>query len=563
MLLPDQTYEQACLRNQQDHHRLTRLRPPPATGYDVDVVVDDNDEDDEFARLLALKKLEACARAAGVLTSNELAKCTGATDGSGSSSGVGSAGDASGHSRRSQTQTQLDVRLPSVATKRGEGKPPYGGRGEEDLTLMYLDVESVSVWSNSGQLRPASAMQGQRGVPAETGENGGTPVVAAGSNKTDRGIGLGSGSSPCTSSLSYSSDSSDDEDTGVAPKRIAREEKEHHRPSNEGPPAGDHTTDPMTERCDDYDKTSDFFNNIPEFQGEALGPFSLAGKQNRPEPEPEPDPDWASIRTNVDILRACELFLVRHRIRPDFFNSQRFFLFSSDPSASAPASFPLSRCSRTPITVRKPKSASPSVQRPASRAQGPLQVGSGRQAVTTDAQPPPQPPPTDRNGPGPIYSVPNRAGKKRRPNAGKSKLLVPFHWLQAAPDIHPYHSVVLLCSGTFWHKLARTGGRPDGRNRLVPGAPRTNLRRESRYQCLAHQVGVARCAPSRPSKWPQLPDDVINYRQRSDGSWTMRRAICLSVACRPHTDTRTRSAYHLGRIHTPVLESPEFCGDLT
>uniref|UniRef100_A0A182HRF0 Uncharacterized protein n=1 Tax=Anopheles arabiensis TaxID=7173 RepID=A0A182HRF0_ANOAR len=62
---------------------------------------------------------------------------------------------------------------------------------------------------------------------------------------------------------------------------------------------------------DDYDKTSDFFNNIPEFQGEALGPFSIANKGT--------EPDWGSIRTNVDILRACELFLMRHRMRPDFF----------------------------------------------------------------------------------------------------------------------------------------------------------------------------------------------------------------------------------------------------
>uniref|UniRef100_A0A182F1G6 Uncharacterized protein n=1 Tax=Anopheles albimanus TaxID=7167 RepID=A0A182F1G6_ANOAL len=406
MLLPDQTYEQACLRSQhqqqqqQDHHRLGRLRPPPpVTGYDVDT------EDDEFARLLALKKLEACARfeavtvgnalAAGVLTSNDElhGKCTGATDGSGSSSGVGSAGDASGHSRRSQTQAQLDVRLPSVVTQRGERGG--GGRGEEDLTLMYLDVESVSVWSN-GQLRPTS---------------------------------------PCTSSLSYSSDSSDDEGTGVAPT----EDKEHHqRSTNEASPAADHTAaDAMTERCDDYDRTSDFFNNIPEFQGEPLGPFSLAGKQTRPEPEPDPDPDpdadWASIRTNVDILRACELFLVRHRIRPDFFCKYKKAMNS--PSASAPASFPLSRCSRTPITVRKPKSASPSVQRPASRAQRTVQAGGvgggGRQAVTTDA---PAPPPADRNGPGPIYSVPNRAGKKRRPNAARTLGLLPTNLLPAGPN---------------------------------------------------------------------------------------------------------------------------------
>ena len=53
----------------------------------------------------------------------------------------------------------------------------------------------------------------------------------------------------------------------------------------------------------DYDKTSDFFNNIPEFHGESLGPFSFK----------------TDMRTNIDILRACELFLLKNRIRPDFF----------------------------------------------------------------------------------------------------------------------------------------------------------------------------------------------------------------------------------------------------
>lgn len=64
------------------------------------------------------------------------------------------------------------------------------------------------------------------------------------------------------------------------------------------------------EEPNDYDKTSDFFNNIPEFHGESLGPFSLQSqKQN----------ELTNIRTNIDILRACELFLMRNRIRPDFF----------------------------------------------------------------------------------------------------------------------------------------------------------------------------------------------------------------------------------------------------
>jgi hypothetical protein len=60
-----------------------------------------------------------------------------------------------------------------------------------------------------------------------------------------------------------------------------------------------------------YERTSEFFNNIPEFDGEALGPFSVHSKQD------------FSIRTNVDLLKACEVFLETHRIRPDFFCKYR------------------------------------------------------------------------------------------------------------------------------------------------------------------------------------------------------------------------------------------------
>jgi hypothetical protein len=62
---------------------------------------------------------------------------------------------------------------------------------------------------------------------------------------------------------------------------------------------------------ENYERTSEFFNNIPEFDGEALGPFSVHSKQD------------FSIRTNVDLLKACEVFLETHRIRPDFFCKYR------------------------------------------------------------------------------------------------------------------------------------------------------------------------------------------------------------------------------------------------
>jgi len=55
-----------------------------------------------------------------------------------------------------------------------------------------------------------------------------------------------------------------------------------------------------------YGKTSEFFNNIPIYTCEPLGPFSIPNKRT-------------SIRTSADVLKECELFLYKHRIRPDFF----------------------------------------------------------------------------------------------------------------------------------------------------------------------------------------------------------------------------------------------------
>lgn len=69
--------------------------------------------------------------------------------------------------------------------------------------------------------------------------------------------------------------------------------------------------DGPSEPHEGYDKTSQFFDNIPEFQGETLGPFSINNKSD------------FNIRTNIDLLRACEVFLMKHRIRPDFFCKYR------------------------------------------------------------------------------------------------------------------------------------------------------------------------------------------------------------------------------------------------
>lgn len=53
-------------------------------------------------------------------------------------------------------------------------------------------------------------------------------------------------------------------------------------------------------------KVSEFFDNIPDFVGEPLGPFSIPKKKLV---EKEKD----------DIFKECENILQKHRIRPDFF----------------------------------------------------------------------------------------------------------------------------------------------------------------------------------------------------------------------------------------------------
>lgn len=57
---------------------------------------------------------------------------------------------------------------------------------------------------------------------------------------------------------------------------------------------------------DSFQQTCDFFNNIPEFHGEPLGPFSI------------PKAHKVS-NADADLLKECELLLYKYRIRPDFF----------------------------------------------------------------------------------------------------------------------------------------------------------------------------------------------------------------------------------------------------
>lgn len=61
-----------------------------------------------------------------------------------------------------------------------------------------------------------------------------------------------------------------------------------------------------TSTPESFKQTCDFFNNIPEFNGEPLGPFSIPKAHKM-------------SNADADLLKECELILYKYRIRPDFF----------------------------------------------------------------------------------------------------------------------------------------------------------------------------------------------------------------------------------------------------
>lgn len=61
-----------------------------------------------------------------------------------------------------------------------------------------------------------------------------------------------------------------------------------------------------TSKTEDFEKVSEFFNNIPEFIGEPLGPFSIEDAKD-------------GTKTDADLLKECERFLNKYRIKPEFF----------------------------------------------------------------------------------------------------------------------------------------------------------------------------------------------------------------------------------------------------
>ncbi|XP_055304747.1 uncharacterized protein LOC129569673 [Sitodiplosis mosellana] len=106
-----------------------------------------------------------------------------------------------------------------------------------------------------------------------------------------------------------------------------------------------------TDTPESFKATCDFFNNIPEFHGEPLGPFSI------PKAHKMSDAD-------ADLLKECELLLNKYRIRPDFFCRYRKAMDESAKMDSKPTSWPRSQIeshiTKTSREKRKLQSSSPS-----------------------------------------------------------------------------------------------------------------------------------------------------------------------------------------------------------
>lgn len=74
-----------------------------------------------------------------------------------------------------------------------------------------------------------------------------------------------------------------------------------------------------------YEKTSEFFNNIPDYVGETFMPFDVKEERgiiddrDNVGDDQDDDEEKKSFANSSDILRECEQFLWRYRIRSDFF----------------------------------------------------------------------------------------------------------------------------------------------------------------------------------------------------------------------------------------------------
>ncbi|XP_068140954.1 uncharacterized protein [Drosophila tropicalis] len=89
-----------------------------------------------------------------------------------------------------------------------------------------------------------------------------------------------------------------------------------------------------------YDRTADFFENIPDFLGTTLPAFlyspaeEAAAEISQKEVLDQSDASSSKSENcdNDDVLRLCEDFLCRHRMRPDFFCQYHKAVSSATPS---------------------------------------------------------------------------------------------------------------------------------------------------------------------------------------------------------------------------------------
>ncbi|BFF93647.1 unconventional myosin-IXb [Drosophila madeirensis] len=98
-----------------------------------------------------------------------------------------------------------------------------------------------------------------------------------------------------------------------------------------------------------YDRTADFFENIPDFLGDSLPSFLYSPQVEEPKTErqneghrnesqvlaEEEHSESTSQSDNCeddDVLKLCEDFLCRHRMRPDFFCQYHKAVSSTTPS---------------------------------------------------------------------------------------------------------------------------------------------------------------------------------------------------------------------------------------
>ncbi|TDG45812.1 hypothetical protein AWZ03_007767 [Drosophila navojoa] len=132
-----------------------------------------------------------------------------------------------------------------------------------------------------------------------------------------------------------------------------------------GSSRGNNNNNSSNSNSSSYDRTADFFENIPDFVGASLPAFLFhqssqshqqpaSGSEQHDTPETlrtstpsgparepsEPSEPSSKSENGNDVLRLCEDFLCRHRMRPDFFCQYQKALSSTTPSPKQSKALP-------------------------------------------------------------------------------------------------------------------------------------------------------------------------------------------------------------------------------